>query len=136
MQALGYELVDIDAHVGGRGLLRIYIDREEGIELADCELVSRQLSAFLDVEDPLPGHYVLEVSSPGTERRLRTLAHFQRFQDHQAAVRFKTLKDGRRKLNGRLLGVQDEIILIEVDGETWRLELTEIESAQLIPELT
>lgn len=136
MQALGYELVDIDAHVGGRGLLRIYIDQEEGIELADCELVSRQLSAFLDVEDPLPGHYVLEVSSPGAERRLRTLAHFQRFQDQQAAVRFKTLKDGRRKLNGRLLGVQDEIILIEVDGETWRLELTEIESAQLIPELT
>ncbi len=62
MQALGYELVDLDAHVGGQGLLRIYIDQEAGIDLSDCELVSRQLSAFLDVEDPLPGQYVLEVS--------------------------------------------------------------------------
>ena len=136
MQALGYELVDIDAHVGGRGLLRIYIDREEGIDLSDCELVSRQLSAFLDVEDPLPGHYVLEVSSPGADRRLRTLEHFQRFQELTATVRLKALRDGRRKLNGRLIGVEDEIILMDVDGHTWRLELTEIDSAQLIPELT
>ena len=133
MRALGYELVDLDAHVGGRGLLRIYIDQEKGIDLADCERVSRQLSAFLDVEDPLPGHYVLEVSSPGIDRPLRTLEHFQRFQDQRASIRLRSARDGHRKLSGRLLGVQDDSVLIEVDGETWRLELTEIESAQLIP---
>ena len=133
MQALGYELVDLDAHVGGRGLLRIYIDQEAGIDLADCELVSRQLSAFLDVEDPLPGQYVLEVSSPGIDRRLRTPQHYQRFQGHEAAIRLRTQRDGRRKLTGRLLGVEGETVLIEVEGTTWRVEPAEIESAQLIP---
>ena len=133
VQALGYELVDLDVHVGRRGLLRLFIDQEEGIELADCELVSRQLSAFLDVEDPLPGHYVLEVSSPGLDRRLRTLEHFQRFQDEEATIRLRVPRDGRRKLSGRLLGVQDDTILIEVDGKTWGLQPTEIETAQLVP---
>ena len=65
---------------GGAVCLRIFIDREAGgVTLADCERVSEQLGAFLDVEDPLPGSYVLEVSSPGLDRRLRTLAHFERF---------------------------------------------------------
>ena len=133
VQALGYELVDLDAHVGGRGLLRIYIDQEAGIDLADCELVSRQLSAFLDVEDPLPGHYVLEVSSPGVDRRLRTPEHYQRFQGREATIRLRTQQEGRRKLSGRLLGVEDRTVLVEVEGVTWRVELADIESAQLIP---
>ena len=81
VQALGYELVDLDARVVGRGLLRVYIDHKDGITLSDCERVSRQLSAYLDVEDPLPGQYTLEVSSPGLDRRLRTLDHFQKFQN-------------------------------------------------------
>ena len=79
LEALGYELVDLDVRVGRRGLLRVFIDKENGVNLADCELVSRQLSAFLDVEDPLPGQYVLEVSSPGLDRPLRTLEHFGGF---------------------------------------------------------
>ena len=132
MQALGYDLVDLDAHAGRQGLLRIYIDHDEGVDLADCELVSRQMSAFLDVEDPLPGHYVLEVSSPGVDRRLRTLEHFARFADERAQIRLRSPRDGRRKLSGRLLGVRDEHVLIDVDGETWRLEPSEIEQAQLV----
>ncbi len=133
VQALGYELVDLATHSGGHGLVRVYIDREDGIDLADCELVSRQLSTFLDVEDPLPGQYVLEVSSPGLDRPLRKLEHFRRFQDEQASIRLKAARDGRRKLSGRLAGVEDETILIEVHGETWRLQPTEIESAHLVP---
>src|SRR4029077_7298435 len=65
LAALGFELADLDAHLGRRGLLRIFIDREQGVTLEDCERVSEQLGAWLDVEDPLPGSYVLEVSSPG-----------------------------------------------------------------------
>ena len=80
VEALGYELVDLDVRVGRNGLLRIYVDKDDGVNLADCELVSRQLGAFLDVEDPLPGHYVLEVSSPGLDRPLRTLEHFPALQ--------------------------------------------------------
>jgi len=132
VQALGYELVDLDAHVGGQGLLRIYIDQEAGIDLSDCELVSRQLSAFLDVEDPLPGQYVLEVSSPGSERPLRTPQHYQKFQGHEAVIRLRVPRDGRRKLTGYLLEPERETVLIEVEGRNWRLELAEIESAHLV----
>ena len=132
MQALGYELVDLDAHVGGQGLLRIYIDQDAGIDLSDCERVSRQLSVFLDVEDPLPGQYVLEVSSPGSDRPLRTPQHYQKFQGHEAVIRLRVPRDGRRKLTGRLLEPEGETVLLEVEGRNWRLELAEIESAHLV----
>jgi len=132
VQALGYELVDLDAHVGGQGLLRIYIDQDAGIDLSDCERVSRQLSVFLDVEDPLPGQYVLEVSSPGSDRPLRTPQHYQKFQGHEAVIRLRVPRDGRRKLTGRLLEPEGETVLLEVEGRNWRLELTEIESAHLV----
>ena len=135
VEALGYELVDLDVRVGRRGLLRIFIDKEEGVNLSDCELVSRQLSAFLDVEDPLPGRYVLEVSSPGLDRPLRTLEHFRRFRDCQARVRLREPRESRRMLNGRLLGIRDESIVMDVDGEIWRLQPADIASARLVSEL-
>ena len=133
VEALGYELVDIDVRVGRNGLLRIFIDREGGVKLADCEQVNRQLGAFLDVEDPLPGRYLLEVSSPGFDRPLRTLEHFRRFRDCRAKVRLREPRDSRRMLNGRLLGIRDESIVMDVDGEIWRLRPTEIASAKLVP---
>lgn len=132
IEALGYELVDIDVRVGRSGLLRIFIDKENGVNLEDCELVSRQLSAFLDVEDPLPGRYVLEVSSPGVDRPLRTLEHFRRFRDCQAKVRLSKPRESRRMLNGRLLGIRDESIVMDVDGEIWRLQPADIASARLV----
>ena len=135
LEALGYELVDLDVRVGRRGLLRVFIDKESGVNLADCELVSRQLSAFLDVEDPLPGRYVLEVSSPGLDRPLRTLEHFRRFRDCRAKVHLREPRESRRMLNGRLLGIRDESILMDVDGEIWRLQPAEIASARLVSSL-
>lgn len=135
VEALGYELVDLDVRVGRHGLLRIYVDKDDGVNLADCELVSRQLSAFLDVEDPLPGHYVLEVSSPGMDRPLRTLEHFRRFRDRRAKVRLREPRESRRMLNGRLLGIRDESIVMDVDGEIWRLQPAEIASARLVSNL-
>ena len=133
VEALGYELVDLDVQTGWRGVLRIYIDKEEGIELADCELVSRQLSDLLDVEDPLPGHYVLEVSSPGVERRLRTLEHFKRVCGLEVVVQLKTPKDGLQKLRGRILEVQEEVIVIKGQEQSWTIELIEVELARLLP---
>ena len=80
---MGFELADMDAHFGRRGLLRLFIDREGGVTLDDCERVSEQIGALLDVEDPLPGSYVLEVSSPGFDRRLRTLGALRAFQGRE-----------------------------------------------------
>lgn len=131
--ALGFELADLDAHVGRRGLLRLFIDREPGVTLADCERVSEQLGAFLDVEDPLPGSYVLEVSSPGADRRLRTLAHFERFKGAQAKVELKDAREGRRRFTGRLAGVEAGAVLVEVEGDLWRVQVSDIAAARLAP---
>lgn len=134
IRALGYELVDLEVRTGGQGLLRIYIDQEEGINLDDCESVSRQLSALLDVEDPMRGRYVLEVSSPGLDRPLRTPEHFQRYCDHVVRVKLNQSLDGQRNFKGRLLGVEDRDIVVEVDKQIFRLALSEIASAQLVAE--
>jgi ribosome maturation factor RimP len=131
--AMGFELADIDAHLGRRGLLRLFIDKVGGVTLDDCQLVSEQVGAFLDVEDPLPGSYVLEVSSPGFDRRLRTLKHFERFKGEPVRVELRDARDGRRNLMGRLVGVESSLVLLEVDGEMWRLPLNDIAVARLAP---
>lgn len=134
VNAMGYELVDVEAHAGANGLLRLYIDQETGINLDDCELVSRQISAFLDVEEPMPGHYTLEVSSPGLDRPLRTVEHFTRFAGQEAKIRLASPIDGRRNFRGRLRGVEGEHLLIDVDKVQWRLPLGDIAAANLVPE--
>jgi ribosome maturation factor RimP len=131
--AMGFELADLDAHFGRRGLLRLYIDRAGGVTLEDCERVSEQIGALLDVEDPLPGSYVLEVSSPGLDRKLRTLEHFARFVGEQAKVELKDPRDGRRRFTGRLAGVEGGEVLLEVEGELTRLPLGDIATARLAP---
>ncbi|MGE4658605.1 MAG: ribosome maturation factor RimP [Gammaproteobacteria bacterium] len=131
--AFGYQLVDLDTHTGGRSLLRVYIDREPEVTLSDCEFLSRQLSAFLDVENPLSGSYVLEVSSPGADRKLRTLEHFERFLGQDVKIDLKEAQDGRRLLRGTLMGVEGNEILLNLDGTLLRLDLSEIETARLVP---
>ena len=134
VQALGYELVDLEARMGGNGLLRIYIDQDDGIDLEDCERVSRQLSAFLDVEAPLAGSYTLEVSSPGLDRPLRTAEHFERFAGSEAKIRLVVSLEGRRNFRGKLCGIDGAAIVIEVDKQLWRLPLADIATAHLVPE--
>ncbi|HEU4617041.1 MAG TPA: ribosome maturation factor RimP [Gammaproteobacteria bacterium] len=135
--ALGYELVDLDLRLGRNGLVRLYIDRPEGAEggvtLGDCELVSGQVGAFLDVEDPLPGSYVLEVSSPGLDRRLRTAAHFERFVGSEVKVELKHAEQGRRRFRGRLTGIEGEAIHVDVDGSDLHWNLADIAEARLVP---
>ena len=134
IERLGYELVDLELKLGGKdGLVRIFIDRPEGVGLADCETVSRQVSAILDVEDPLPGHYVLEVSSPGLDRKLTKTEHFQRFMGADVRVRLRFPQAGRRNFRGALRAADDEKIEVEVDGESHSLPMATIESARLVP---
>jgi ribosome maturation factor RimP len=136
VRALGYELVDVECRSGGEsGLLRLYIDSPAGITLDDCEKVNRQVGAFLDVEDPMPGHYVLEVSSPGEDRILRTREHFQRFTGHTVRVQLRKGVMGRRRFRGELLGLDDAAgeITVRVDGEEHHLPLDDIERARLAP---
>jgi len=133
VQALGFELVDVDADASRNGLLRVYIDRDAGVNVDDCALVSRQISAVLDVEDPIPGRYMLEVSSPGLDRPLRTLEHFERYIDQMIKIKLNQSLDGRRNFKGRLLKVENQDILVSIDGETHRLAHADIASAQLVP---
>ncbi|HEV2212062.1 MAG TPA: ribosome maturation factor RimP [Gammaproteobacteria bacterium] len=134
--ALGYELVELEFHPQGRGgLLRLYIDRAEGVGLDDCEKVSRQVSALLDVEDPIPGAYTLEVSSPGLDRPLRRPEDYTRFAGQRAKLELLLPRDGRRRFNGTLQGLEAGEVLIEVDGVSYRLPLAEIGKARLVPEV-
>lgn len=135
VSALGYELVGIEYLPQGRhSLLRIYIDHEDGITVDDCERVSRQVSAALDVEDPIHGQYTLEVSSPGLDRPLFTAEHFRRFAGNEVQLRLHTPVEGRRKFKGLLRGVRDEKVVLEIDGVELLFPLEDIEKAQLVPQ--
>src|ERR1700756_1256581 len=105
---LGYELVELEYSAGrAHAVLRLFIDREAGVTLDDCTQVSREVSAMLDVEDPIPSAYTLEVSSPGFDRVLRTQAHFGRFVGSRVVVELKEPRGGRRRSTGRLLTVDE-----------------------------
>jgi ribosome maturation factor RimP len=133
---MGYELVGVQLQ--GRGaagmLLRVYIDHADGITLDDCAAVSHQLSGALDVEDPIRERYTLEVSSPGLDRPLFSVADFDRFAGHRAKVRLARLVDGRRNFSGTLRGASSGLVCIEVDGRVLELAHADIESARLVPE--
>ena len=139
VNALGFELVDVEVSGSGHhALLRVYIDSPEGVDVDDCARVSRQLSALLDVEDPLPGEYTLEVSSPGLDRPLVTLEHFRRFAGETIKVKLARPLGGRRKITGRLLEVADDHVVVEAEGaggapERFTLAYAEIERARLVP---
>lgn len=140
VRALGFDLVNVELHGrGAHSTLRVYIDGPHGVSVDDCANVSRQLSAILDVEDPIPGSYTLEVSSPGLDRPLVTLEDFRRFSGETVKLRTHEAVGGRRNFTGRLAGVRSERVLLDLDdaagGETQQveLELNQIERARLVP---
>ena len=136
VEQVGYELSDLELMIGGRdGIVRVFIDKPDGVDLSDCEIVSRQLSAVLDVENPLPGNYRLEVSSPGLDRKLTKPEHFQRFTGETVRVKLRFPVAGRRNFRGALKSADEEKIEVEVDGESHSLQIATIESARLIPSL-
>lgn len=135
VEALGCELWGIELQSGGKTkLLRIYIDRaEEGVGIEDCERVSRQSSAVLDVEDAINGEYILEVSSPGMDRPLYELSQYEQFIGEDVSLRLRFPYEGRRNFKGRLTGVDgDEIIVVATDHE-FLFPVEGIEKANVVP---
>jgi ribosome maturation factor RimP len=132
---LGYELLDIEWASSGRSsLVRVYIDRVDGggVGLDDCERVSRAVGALLDAEEPIGHGYRLEVSSPGFDRPLRTVAHFERFAGSEARIELAVPLAGRRRFRGRLGPVADGMVSVEVDRKEWKLPLAGISKARLV----
>ena len=139
---LGLECLGVEWNAGhGGGLLRVYIDSLQhdddaasAVSVDDCEAASREISAMLDVEDPIPGHYVLEVSSPGIERPLFNAGQFARFIGDEAKVTLKLPRDGRRRIRGRIDTVEGNRIGLDVAGVPIEIGEDEIESAHLVPD--
>jgi len=147
VEPMGYELVGVEYFQRGKpgAVLRVYIDRPnyidrpggartQGITLDDCGRVSHQLSGVLDVEDPIAGHYDLEVSSPGLDRPLFKAEHFERFQGRRVRIRVAVALDGRRNFEGRIAGLEQALVLLRVDDTLREIPLAMIESARLVPE--
>jgi ribosome maturation factor RimP len=137
--AAGFELVDVRfvrEQVGW--IVRVFIEAKpgaaDGVGVGDCERVSRELSAVLDVEDPVPQAYSLEVSSPGIDRPLRTVDHFRRFAGSVAKIVLAEGIDGRRNYKGTLLDASNEVIAIEIDGTRHEVPFDDIQSAKLVPD--
>jgi ribosome maturation factor RimP len=135
IEALELELLGVEFSAGNaNGLLRIYIDAEDrAITLDDCESVSREVSALLDVHDPIDSHYTLEVSSPGLARPLFKPEHFSRFAGEVAKVEVDLPIDGRRRFQGRILQVQDAIIGLDQDGREVSIPHANVNKARLVP---
>ncbi|MHB1565411.1 MAG: ribosome maturation factor RimP [Acidiferrobacter sp.] len=131
---LGFALVDVE-YISSQKTLRVYIEGPDGIDVEDCARVSRQLSALFDVEDPIPGQYNLEVSSPGLDRPLSRPEDFARFVGAQIRVRTLVPVNGRRNFQGRLEGLSGECVVIMADETSYDLALANIDRARLVPDL-
>jgi Uncharacterized protein conserved in bacteria len=131
---LGYELWHLESQGSGRsGVLRLYVDAPQGIALEDCEKVSREVSAVLDVDDAGGGQYQLEVSSPGLDRPLITGEHFSRFIGQRARITMFAPVDGKRKLRGTILAVSGDTVDLGGDEQTYSLATCDMAKAKLEP---
>jgi ribosome maturation factor RimP len=151
LEAAGYELVDarLVTEAGG-WTLRVCVDLpleniadvtqvpEDRVDLEDCEQISRELSAVLDVEDPIPQAYSLEVGSPGIDRPLRTARHFAHFTGSRAkihmAVGLQVAGTERNNFTGTLQGVENDVVTIDCDGSIFKLPIGDVDSAKLVPD--
>jgi ribosome maturation factor RimP len=136
--ALGYELVGVERllHGGRTSIVRVYIENSQGISLQDCERVSYQISGLLDVENPIHGQYTLEVSSPGLARPLFTLEHFARFLEHKVNIRLAHPVESRRNFVGILQRIEEQNVVISVNGTEYAFSYAQINKAHLVPEET
>ena len=134
VESLGYEFWGLE-YIQGRGAtLRIYIDRDsdEGVSVDDCALVSHQVSGVLDVEDPIPGEYNLEVSSPGMERPLFTIEQWGRYIGEDIQIRLLAPVAGKRRLTATLIAVEGDDVLLDVKGEALRVPFAQVDRANLV----
>lgn len=131
----GLELVDLEyRREGRRWVLRLFIDKEGGVTVENCATVSRELGDILDAKDAIPEAYVLEVSSPGLNRRVRKREDFSRFVGRKVEVRLTALRDGRRKMVGTILGVEGEAVVVAAPEATYTIALEDIARATLVYE--
>ena len=135
IEDMGYEFVGLEHRSNPKNpVLVIYIDQPDGIAVEDCENVSREVAALLDVEDPIPGHYNLEVSSPGLDRPLFTLEQFERFSGQQVSLSLYAPLNGRRRFKGTILGISSDAVRLDQDGTEVELEMGNIAKARLVPD--
>ncbi|MFA9421452.1 MAG: ribosome maturation factor RimP [Gammaproteobacteria bacterium] len=137
IQSMGYELVGVEFQGSVQhGTLRVYIDHENGIGVDDCAVISQQISAILDVEEPIQQAYDLEVSSPGLDRPLFKPADYELFTDRLVKIKMAVPVDGRRNFKGVIQGVkQSKIVQVMVDNESYELLISDIAKANLIGEV-
>ena len=133
IQVLGLDLWGVELLQQGKySLLRIYIEREEGVTIEDCEKVSRQVSALLDVEDPIAGEYTLEVSSPGMDRPLFSIEHYLKYVGSEVDLKLRRPINGRRKFKGQIIKVSGDVVGLLVEGSEYDLEFSDIEKASIV----
>lgn len=134
VEALGFELVGVEfVRAGKHSILRVFIDHENGIDVDDCADVSHQISAVMDVEDPITTEYNLEVSSPGMDRPLFKSEHYALVVGEIITVKLSIPQDGRRNFKGLLLKCENDTILIKVDNDEFSLAIANIEKGNLVP---
>lgn len=136
--SLGLECLGVEYSPSrGNSLVRVYIDAPGRIvTIEDCEAASREIAALLDVEDPIAGHYDLEVSSPGFDRPLFTAAHFERFAGQAAKVQVSLPIGGRRRFQGPILRVDGDAVVVAQDGAEVRIALSNVHKANLVPDFS
>ena len=131
LEGLGYELVDLES--SRSGLVRVFIDAPKGITVEDCGRVSRHLTRAFAVEEI--DYERLEVSSPGLDRPLKRIEDYQRFAGREATIRLKLPRDGQRRFEGRLAGVEDGRVLVEIEGVRQQFAFADIDRARLVPDV-
>jgi ribosome maturation factor RimP len=133
VEALGFELLGLEVVQAGRdSTLRLYIDHANGINVDNCADVSRQVSAILDVEDPITNEYNLEVSSPGLDRPLFKPEHFIKAQGEEIRLRTKLPQDGRRNFKGDLILLDGDMLTLRIDNKDVMVMLGNVEKANII----
>ncbi|MEW6982058.1 ribosome maturation factor RimP [Colwelliaceae bacterium 6471] len=134
VEEVGKELLGVEfISAGNNSVLRLFIDHENGINVDDCAEVSRQVGAILDVEDPISSEYNLEVSSPGLDRPLFELAHFQEVIGETINVKISMPLNGRRKFKGVLEAIENDTLIVSVDGQDYELVISNVDKANLVP---
>jgi len=134
VEMVGKELLGVEfISAGKHSVLRLFIDHENGINVDDCAEVSRQVSAVLDVEDPISTEYSLEVSSPGLDRPLFELSHFEAVVGETINVKTSMPLNGRRKFKGILAAIENDTLIVTVDGEDYELVISNVDKANLVP---
>ena len=118
---------------GENNLIRLCSDRPEGMGLEDCEAVSQQVGMLMDIEEPIKDDYVLEVSSPGLDRRLTKIEHYLQFLGDEVRIKLTIPQDGRRNFKGNLLTANEDFIEVKVDGEVYKISIDTIDFTRLVP---